>query len=206
MTATAREVASMRRDDDVVLQRPADVRLAIPVFKTPTACAGAAASYVLRRIAYRAGAYAPGIHESIFHELHDARAGGALDDVERWFAGRLAALHELGYRLQSRRVTSPTDELLAWVEGGRGYRGALLATSYAVLHPPGSPAGDVGDVIVHAVGLTSEAREAGGAGELVLIDPWSRAAELRARVVPGLERARRARAHHAIALHWVGWA
>ena len=46
--------------------RPEDVRVTIPVFHTYTSCPGSAAAFLLRRIAYRAGAYAPGIQEYIF--------------------------------------------------------------------------------------------------------------------------------------------
>ena len=64
-------------DDDVVLERPQDSRVAIPVFHTQSQCAGSAAAYLLRRIAYRAGAYAPGIQEYVFFELSNhAVAGG----------------------------------------------------------------------------------------------------------------------------------
>ena len=46
--------------DDVVLQGPEDIRFLVPIFHTANACCGAATAYLLRRIAYRAGAYAPG--------------------------------------------------------------------------------------------------------------------------------------------------
>src|SRR5262245_33057367 len=71
--------------DDVVLQRPEDVRVVLPVFHTATASAGAASSYVLRRIAYRAGALAPGIQEFTFHELTTQMDGGTLERVQSWF-------------------------------------------------------------------------------------------------------------------------
>ena len=59
--------------DDVVLQQPEDVRFLVPVFHTSNACPGAVTAYLLRRIAYRAGAYAPGIQEHLFHELNTSR-------------------------------------------------------------------------------------------------------------------------------------
>ena len=77
--------------DDVVIQRPEDMRFLVPVFHTPTACAGAATAYLLRRIAYRAGSYAPGIQEYIFHELNSAREGGSIEKVQGWFARRSSA-------------------------------------------------------------------------------------------------------------------
>jgi hypothetical protein len=194
-----------RRDDDCVVRAMPDrVRLAIPVFETPTACAGAVGSYALRRIAYRAGAYAPGIDEAIFHELHTPREGGTLDDLDVWLTRRTPVLQALGYRLDHRAVTAPLPELLAWIVEGRGYRGAVLATSYEILHPT-EPCTGAGEAIRHAVGITVEGGEAGGDGHLVMIDPWPRTGERRQAVAPALERAHRERAHHAIALHWIGW-
>ena len=131
MTAVSRE--------DVVLQRPEDVRFLVQVFHTTSACAGAATAYLLRRIAYRAGAYAPGIQEHIFHELNTSREGGSIEKVQHWFTARVSSLHELGYRLQCRRVATPTPAILDWVRAGRGYRGAMLPTNYRKLHPvPGT--------------------------------------------------------------------
>src|SRR5436190_18762335 len=105
--------------DEVVIQQPEDVRFLVPIFHTSSACCGAATAYLLRRIAYRAGAYAPGIQEVVFHELNTARDGSSLERVQRWFGGRVTALHELGYRLQCRRAALPTAELLEWVRQGR---------------------------------------------------------------------------------------
>src|SRR3569623_1980315 len=96
------------RSDDVVLQRPEDVRYLVPVFHTWTACSGAATAYLLRRIAYRAGAYAPGLLKQLFHVFNTLRDGGSVATVQRWFSGRGSALQELGYRLQCRRVAPPT--------------------------------------------------------------------------------------------------
>jgi hypothetical protein len=204
MTSTV-EPNAMRRDDNVVLQRPAHLRLAIPVSETPTACAGSAASYVLRRIAYRAGAYAPGIDDALFDELHAAGNGGEIDDVQDWLAGRIGSLHELGYPLLYRRIAMPTPELLGWIEAGRGYRGAVLATRYDRLHPSASPRADVGDVIVHAVGLALERRDVDGVAEPVMIDPWSRTGETRGSVRPVLELAHRGCEYDALAISWSGW-
>src|SRR5436853_4627970 len=105
--------------DDVVMQRPEDIRLLLPVFHTSSACCGAATAYVLRRIAYRAGAYAPGIQEFMFHELNTAREGGTIEKVQRWFTTRVGSLHELGYRLQCRRIAMPTPAILDWVRQGK---------------------------------------------------------------------------------------
>lgn len=196
--------------DDVVMQGPEDIRLLLPVFHTSSACCGAATAYLLRRIAYRAGAYAPGIQEGMFHELNTSREGGTIEKVQRWFNGRVASLHELGYRLQCRRVTTPTAALLEWVKSGKGYRGAMLPTEFRRLHPePGSSGEDVlGDQVSHAVGLTIDRLDAKADEEVVMVDPWpgvKGGAKDRGKVSPALESAHRARSFHALVYYWVGW-
>src|SRR5678815_29581 len=100
--------------DDVVLQRPEDIRFVLPVFHTAGACPGAVTAYLLRRIAYRAGACAPGIQELIFHGLNTSGRGG-----------------------------TDTQVLIAGVKPGRGYRGVMLLTDDALLHPEPDAADDV---------------------------------------------------------------
>lgn len=196
--------------EEVVLQKPEDTRFLVPVFHTPTACPGAATAYLLRRIAYRAGAYAPGIQEFMFHELNTSREGGTLEKVQRWFATRVSSLHELGYRLQCRRVATPTAAILDWVKAGRGYRGAMLPTNYKKLHPiPGSAGKDVlDDAVAHAVGITIDRIEATADEDLVMIDPWPGVtgdAKDRAPVHAQIESAHRDRNFHALVYYWVGW-
>ncbi len=196
--------------DDVEMQRPEDVRFLVPVFHTPTACAGAATAYLLRRIAYRAGAYAPGIQEIVFHELNTSREGGSIEKVQRWFAGRVQSLHELGYRLQCRRVTTPTAAIMEWVRAGRGYRGAMLPTNFRKLHPePGAGGHDVADDAVgHAVGLTIDRLDPKAEEDMVMIDPWPGVigdAKDRGKVPDSLEIAHRDRNFHALVYYWVGW-
>jgi hypothetical protein len=194
--------------DDVVLQRPEDVRFLVPVFHTPTACPGAATAYILRRIAYRAGAYAPGIQEHIFHELNTPRDGGSLERVQKWFDGRVAMLHQLGYRLQCRRVTTPTAALLDWVRSGRGHRGAMLPTNFQKLHPQPGAAGDVNDdSVTHAVGITIDRLDTKADEDLVMIDPWPGVAGAhdRGKIAPAIEAAHRDRNFHALVYYWVGW-
>jgi hypothetical protein len=203
-------VVSVASRDDVVLQRPEDVRFLVPVFHTHTACAGAATAYLLRRIAYRAGAYAPGIQEHMFHELNTSSDGGSIERVQRWFWGRVSSLHELGYRLQCRRIAVPTPALLEWVRAGRGYRGAMLPTNFQKLHPqPGAAGQDVPDAAVqHAIGLTIDRLEQKGDEDLVMIDPWPGVlggASDRGKVAPQLEGAHRDRGQHALVYYWVGW-
>jgi len=187
---------------DVVLQRPEDVRFLVPVFHTTNACAGAVTAYLLRRIAYRAGAYAPGIQEQIFHELNTSREGGTIDKVQRWFDGRVSALHELGYRLQCRRVTAPTAALLDWVRGGRGHRGAMLPTAYKKLHPVPD------DVPAHAIGITIDRLSNKSDEALIMIDPWpgtKPGMSDRGAVPPTIEPAHRERNFHALVYYWTGW-
>jgi hypothetical protein len=196
--------------DNVVLQRPEDVRFLVPVFHTPTACPGAVTAYLLRRIAYRAGAYAPGIQEHIFHELHTSSEGATIERVQRWFAVRVSSLHELGYRLQCRRVATPTGAILEWIRAGRGYGGAILPTRYKRLHPaPGSAGKDVADdSVAHAVGVTIDRLDPAADEDLVMIDPWPGVvggARDRGTVPPAIEAAHRDRSFHALVYYWVGW-
>jgi hypothetical protein len=196
--------------DDVVLQKPEEIRFLVPVFHTPTACAGASTAYLLRRIAYRAGAYAPGIQEIVFHELNTSRDGGTIDKVQRWFAGRVSALHEIGYRLQCRRVATPTSALIEWVKVGRGYRGAMLPTAFKKIHPlPGSAGQDIGDDFVqHAVGVTMDRVKPEDRDEdLVMIDPWPgvKGDTDRMKVPATLESAHKDKNFHALVFFWNGW-
>jgi hypothetical protein len=196
--------------DEVQLQKPEDVRFLVPVFHTTTACPGAVTAYVLRRIAYRAGAYAPGIQEHVFHELNTSREGGSIERVQRWFNMHVSMLNQLGYRLQSRRVATPTNALLDWVRAGKGHRGAMLPTSFRQLHPaPGAAGKDVPPgSISHAVGITIDRLEASSDEELVMIDPWPGVvgdATDRGKVPATLELAHRDRGSHALIYYWVGW-
>ncbi len=197
--------------DDVVLQRPEDIRFLVPVFHTSNACCGAVTAYLLRRIAYAAGAYAPGIQEHMFHELNTSREGGAIEKVHRWFGARVANLHELGYRLQCRRVALQTPALLEWVRAGKGYRGAMLPTDFARLHPEPHAAGQdvLGDTVAHAVGITVDRLDPKDKSEdLVMIDPWPGVvggAKDRGPVHKDIELAHKARNFHALVYYWVGW-
>jgi len=203
------EVRAVSRED-VVLQRPEDVRFLVEVFHTTSACAGAATAYLLRRIAYRAGAYAPGIQEHMFHELNTSTEGGSIEKVHRWFNGRMTSLHELGYRLLCRRVATPTSAILDWVRAGRGYRGAMLPTSYRKLHPvTETTIRDVpDDTIGHAVGITIDRLNPKADEDLVMIDPWPGVTipgADRVKVSPALEAAHRDKNFHALVYFWVGW-
>ena len=197
----------MTRDE--LVMRPEDVRFLVPVFHTPNACPGAATAYLLRRIAYRAGAYAPGIQEIIFHELNTDREGGSLERVQRWFGSRVTNLHELGYRLMCRRVATPTPAIVEWVRAGKGYRGAMMPTSFKKLHPAAGASGKdiAADGINHAVGLTIDRINSTSDEELVMIDPWPGfdGAHDKAKVPATLESAHKDKNFHALVYYWVGW-
>lgn len=192
------------------MQKPEEIRFLVPVFHTPTSCAGAATAYLLRRIAYRAGAYAPGIQEHMFHELNTTRDGATIDRVQRWFNSHVAALHELGYRLQCRRVATPTPAIVDWVAAGKGYRGAMLPTNFHKVHPAPASAGQgEGDPSAwHAVGLTIDRLEQSKDEEMVMIDPWpgiGGGGKDRATVSPHLESAHKDRNYHGLIFFWSGW-
>jgi hypothetical protein len=200
----------MAARDEVVAQRPEDIRLLISVFHSPTSCAGAATAFLLRRIAYRAGAYAPGIQEHMFHELNTTRDGRTIDSVQRWFNSHVSSLHELGYRLQCRRVATPTPAIVDWVSAGRGYRGAMLPTNFQKLHPtPGDGGKDsADDAVAHAVGLTIDRIDASTDEELVQIDPWpgvKGGGKERGKPSPALEAAHKDRNYHGLIFFWTGW-
>jgi hypothetical protein len=190
--------------DEVVLQRPEDLHFRLPVFHTDSACAGAVTSYLLRRIAYRAGAYAPGIQEFLFHELNTHRHGGTLESVQQWFLARSTDLYALGYKLHCRRVNNRSATILEWVAEGRGHRGAMLPTSYSKIHPTRP----MGDEITHAVGITMDRLVATDPENLVMIDAWPGPAESgtdRGPVSKNLDAAHRDCNYHALIYYWVGW-
>lgn len=193
-------------NDDAILQKPEDNHLLVPIFHTENACAGAVTAHLLRRIAYRAGAYAPGIQEQLFHELNRSADGNSIESVQAWFASRSKKLAQLGYRLQCRRVALPTPALLEWVHAGKGYRGVMLPTNFKRLHPtPG------GSSVDHAIGITLDRLEPASpnsSDELVMIDPWpgvGAAAHDRSKISPHLEIAHKERGFQALMYYWVGW-
>lgn len=175
------------------MQRPEERRLVLPVFKTRTTCCGSAAGYLLRRIAYRAGSYAPGIHDDIFRELDTLPNGASIDHVVHWFERRGPVLDELGYRLRCACVVMSPTALLAWIREGRGYRGAVMSLR------PGA------DVPTHAVGVTSERVAPTSEDELVMVDPWRGAARDRMGAPPPSAFSHHEHDEATLALHWVGW-
>jgi hypothetical protein len=190
--------------DDVILQRPEDLRLFLSVPHSMSACAGAVTAYVLRRIAHRAGAYAPGIQEHLFYEATTTAAGRSIDALQGWFRDRQSLFQEIGYRFSARRVAERTPGILAWVKEGGGYRGALLPTEYKRLHPTVS---GIDAELPHAVGVTVERLDGANTDELVMSDPWPGVGNPdRTPIPPALEPAHRDRNYHAIIFYWTGWA
>lgn len=187
--------------DDVVVQGPEPYSAVLPIFHSQTACAGAAMSYLMRRIAYRAGAYAPGIQDVLFHQLHSARHGAEITRVQSWLDGALPGLNQLGYRLQYRWCVQAAPTLATWVKQGRGFRGAVVPTTYRVLHPRslGAPAD-------HAVGMILDRSRPGADEEMLMIDPWPGKSGLdRAPLSPQLEAAHREHKYWGLMCYWVGW-
>jgi hypothetical protein len=192
-----------RTNDDVVLQRPEDARVTIAVRHSGGHAAGAASAYLLRRIAYRAGSYAPGIQEQLFFELEASRAGMSLDTVAEWFKGRVSSLQEIGYRFSARRVAERTPGILAWVREGAGYRGAIVPAAYRRLHPTVGPNDDITG---YAVGIGVDRVDGAAKDDLVLIDPWPGVGNRdRVAIPPALEAAHREGNYHAVIFYWAGW-
>ena len=193
-----------RTSDDVVLQRPEDLRVAISVQHSSSSAAGAASAFLLRRIAYRAGAYAPGIQEHLFFELAGGRNGQSIDTVAEWFKGRVSDLQEIGYRFSARRVAERTPGILAWVREGAGYRGAIVPASYRRLHPT-YPAAE-SDISPYAVGIGIDRLDGAAKDDLVLVDPWPGVGNRdRIAIPPALEAAHREGSYHAVIFYWAGW-
>jgi hypothetical protein len=197
----ARQTQSTDADDAVPL-KPEDLRVVLPVPHSLTACAGAAAGFVMRRIAYRAGAYAPGIQEFLFHDLTTV-AGQSVESVHSWLSVCGGQLHGMGYRISGRRVMGEkTEAIIGWVREGQGYRGAVLATDFRSLHP-----GDE-TVLDHAIGLAIDRVEPNRPEEIVMIDPWpgeTPGARDRAPLSPALDGAHRAQKYSALIMYWTGW-
>ena len=179
---------------------PALAPLPFPVPHSRDAGLGAATSYVLRRIALRAGAFAPGIQDSIFFDLTTNRIGGTLGSVQVWMASQGSSLTNLGYRFGARWTSVDSSTLAGWVFAGKGHRGAVLPLSQKLLYP--------GQVCTvghdHAVGLVIEPVD--GDDQLRMVDPWPEAGRGDRLEPPAtLDVARREHRQVALALFWVGW-
>jgi hypothetical protein len=191
-------------DRDVVLQSQEDRRVVLPLFHTNTACVGSVTGYVMRRIAYRAGAYAPGIQEFMFHDLNSVRWGADLPAVQRWLGSRLGEFHRMGYRLHYRWCAEPIDNLTSWVRVGRGYRGAIVLTDFEALHPEPPGGLKVTKPLAHAVGVVVDRPER--SDELVMVDPWPGInMPDRIAVRPDLDDARVSTKLNGLIFYWIGW-
>jgi hypothetical protein len=156
----------------------------------------------MRRIAYRAGAYAPGIQEFMFHDLNSARSGHELPRVQRWLETRLGEFHRMGYRLHYRWCAEPIDRLAAWVRAGRGYRGAIVLTDFDTLHP--SSVKLLTKPLEHALGIVVDRPEHGD--ELVMVDPWPGPGNPdRMPVRDDLDDARVIKKLNGLIFFWIGW-
>jgi len=139
--------------------------------------------------------------ERLLHEVATPRFGGNIDALEGWFRYRQVMLTQLGYRIRMRRVALRTQFLIDWVEGGNGFRCAVLQTERHILHrddPPMVP----DEPGTHAVGLGSEER--GRKNALVMIDPWPNREPV---IKPPsyLEKAHWHAKFAAVVIHWTGW-
>ena len=191
------------RTDDVVLQRPEDARVAIGVTHSQTATAGAAGAYLLRRIAYRAGSYAPGIQEHLFFEMQ-GYVGRSIETVAEWFKRSVSGFQEIGYRFSARRVAERTAGILAWVREGAGYRGAVIPANYKRLHP-GTPSNE--DITAYSVGLGIDRLDGAAKDDLILVDPWPGPGKGDKVGIPAaLDAAHREGNYHALIFYWAGWA
>ncbi len=200
------DVASLAKGDDAVIQRPEDIRVEIPLFHTQEACAGAVTSALLRRIAFTAGAFAPGIQEHLFFQPNTLADGSSLGRVESWFGRSADSLHQMGYRLQSRRIMEPTANVLQWVRGGKGYRAAMLPMPYAPLHPTAAAT-----QIKYAVGVIGDNHAGKAKNEALLgLDPWPGVDkpdrfEVTEDLAVVMDRAHREEKYFSLIFYWVGW-
>ncbi|MEM9491845.1 MAG: hypothetical protein AAGC55_22055 [Myxococcota bacterium] len=179
-------------------------RLVIKLESSRSAGAGALAAYLLRRLASRAGSYAPGIHEHIFFEVTNSSRGGTLGQVEKWLVGRSSIMSELGYYVHQRPVKAPTDDVIEWIDKGDGYRAAILMTDGVALYGNSSLSGR------HAVGLSMHDATSGANGNsleegLMMIDPWPGLDRFCAPPAT-LERAHRLSKYSALLMYWIGHA
>jgi len=177
-------------------------KLVIEIHSTKSACAGAAAAYVLRRIAAKAGAYAPGIQERMFFDLQREMNGRNLDLVGLWFRANQEELSRLGYRFYARRVAFRTAGVANWVAAGEGFRGAILPTSASRLYPGlGKFEGH------HAVALTVDAINGDGALKqgLMMVDPYPGVPAPVAEPPAQLDLAHRENKYAALVVYWAGY-
>lgn len=178
-------------------------KLVIRLESSADSAAGAVTAYLLRRLAARAGAYAPGIQENLFYEIAQNANGSTLDKAERWVHAHSGDLAMLGYNILPRRTAAPTADVIQWVEEGAGFRAAVLAVEGTRLYSNNSLS------MAHAVALMWSDHTAGipdpalGSG-LVMVDAWPAIPKFRR--PPGmLDKAHRAYKYATLLLYWAGY-
>jgi hypothetical protein len=176
-------------------------KLVIEVETTRHAAAGAAAAYLLRVMAARAGCYAPGLSDRLFRDLQLERNGADVELVARWFDSYGSELARQGYRVLTRRVAFRTPTILGWVEGGLGFRGAVVPTASRILHPEASAAAGGHHAVALATGDGDPSKPPNG---LYMIDPWPGATP-RSKPPDNLEAAHREKKYAALCLYWAGY-
>lgn len=177
-------------------------KLVIRLESSELSPAGAAAAFLLRRIAARAGSYAPGIQEHLFYEMGQRSNGVSLAQVESWIRKHSAALSNLGYYVLVRQLAAPTTGIKRWVTEGEGYRAAILATDGAKLHQ------DTSLTTTHAVGLTVNDATSGIADDnlgngLLMIDAWPGKARFTSPPAT-LDVAHRSQQYRSLLMYWSG--
>lgn len=165
-----------------------------------TACAGAAAAFLLRQLAAKTGQPSSPTFERLLYDLTLPRNGADVGAIDSWFARSRDALRAVGCRVVGRRVAFKTPWLIDWVAKGNGYRGAVLQTERFRLHRPEGVKGHRDTS--HAVALGVD--ESGRKPTLVMIDPWP-GRDPMAKPPATLELAHRAAKYGGVVVHWSGW-
>jgi hypothetical protein len=162
----------------------------------------------MRRLAARAGAYAPGIQEHLFYQVSQRPLGASLESVEACLRARGSTFSDLGYYFLARRTAAPTEDLFDWVQEGKGYRAAILSVDGRRLY--NGVTRSEGD----AVGLTLYDATSGIAEDqrpldvidasLVMIDPWPGVPTF---LMPprSLDTAHGAQKYATLLLYWTGY-
>lgn len=168
--------------------------------------AGAEAAYILRRLAARAGAYAPGIQESLFYAIGQNNKGATLTLVGEWLRKNSRQLAQLGYHIVHRLEAVRSGELIKWVEAGEGYRAALLGVDAVKLY------GDKSLSVSHAVALIRHDETSGIADDdlphgVVMVDAGiGRPRFSKVPDISKLTRAHLQHKHQTILMYWTGHA
>ncbi len=156
----------------------------VSITKCLTQCEGAAAAYILRRLAHALNAYNPSRQERLFFDIE--RNGSSLEAIVGWSMAQKSTLQSMGLTISAKRTTLKTDIVLQWVAEGKGNRAAILATAAKHLHP------GLDRELPHAVAImptslnpsdkdkktTATTKKLSGskqtqtAGQIQIIDPW----------------------------------